>query len=43
VLTARVKKLCRYPSSGIRAFKEGLQGDEKEADKKEPVTPDKPA
>jgi sec-independent protein translocase protein TatA len=39
----RIGKIAGELGSGIRAFKEGLQGDEKEAEKKDPETPDKPA
>lgn len=44
----RIGKIAGELGSGIRAFKEGLQGDEKEEEKKDPATkdpaaPDKPA
>jgi sec-independent protein translocase protein TatA len=40
----RIGKIAGELGSGIRAFKEGLQGDEKkEEEKKDPPAPDKPA
>jgi sec-independent protein translocase protein TatA len=38
----RIGKIAGELGSGIRAFKEGLQGDEKEEEKKETTTPEKP-
>jgi sec-independent protein translocase protein TatA len=39
----RIGKIAGELGSGIRAFKEGLQGDEKKEEQKDPATPDKPA
>jgi sec-independent protein translocase protein TatA len=39
----RIGKIAGELGSGIRAFKEGLQGDEKEEEKKDSSTPDKPS
>jgi sec-independent protein translocase protein TatA len=38
----RIGKIAGELGSGIRAFKEGLQGDEKKEEQKDPATLDKP-